>query len=151
MCAKARGETIEPRGRERNEQQGDLERVFLLVPDQQCERFLCLSPKTWRKSFSQLPLKRRFTARASRSSGSWALDGGQGLKQQGMLPMGSCSFFGWNYSFFKDKLSTHSWWLPTRWSTSCLYVPCCVATPVEVFGAPVGQRRSGILKQLEER
>lgn len=46
MCAKARGETIELRGRERNEQQGDLERVFLLVPDQQCERFLCLSPKT---------------------------------------------------------------------------------------------------------
>lgn len=73
MCAKTRGETIELRGRDRNEQQRDLLRVFLLVPDQQCERLLCLSRNMVRKSFSQLLLKRTFMARETRSG---SLDAG---------------------------------------------------------------------------
>ena len=89
MCAKTRGKTIELQGRDRNEQWGDLQRVFLLVPDQQCERLLCLSRNMLRKSFSQLLLKRIFTARETRRSGS--LDAGC---RSGIKPEQGCASLG---------------------------------------------------------
>lgn len=89
MCAKTRGETIELQGRDRNEQRGDLWRVFLLVPDQQCERLLCLSRNTLRKSFSQLLFKRIFTARETRRSGSRDAGCRSGIKpEQGCASLG---------------------------------------------------------------